>query len=406
MNKLVLITFLFIIACHSKKEKDTFETVNQGKLLNKHFFLSISYQKSLRDAAIIPITIEGKQKRFMIDTGSPMVISASLQKELQLPNLMNSTTEDSNGDATGLNIVRIAHLSIGELQFNDIPALVLDFNQMGTCDSIDGFIGSNLLRLLILQFNQPKQQIYIGDCIDSFKLAQGTSISDMSLNFEQSSPVININLNGFIDDSCLYDSGDGVLYTISKIKFDDYNKNGMFTNNIQAIGTGLAAQGIIGKKDNNLPAFVLHFDSISIGQISIKNIYCEPTHAARSRVGRGLWNYGLVTMDYLNRKFYFTPYQKELKAEEPLNFGFKYQEKDGKLKISIVWDESQASVCGLKPGLEIVQFGNFIPKDIPRCDWNIYLKKEEAGGDSIFIKYINEKGETIQCSLPKLGFKN
>lgn len=406
MNKLVLIVFLFFISCHSKRVADNFDTVNQGELMNKDFFFSLPYEKSPGNAAIIVITIEGKQKRFMVDTGSPMVISESLQKELHLPNLMNTQTEDSNGDATGLNIVRLAHLTIGQLQFKEIPALVLDFKQIGACDSIDGFIGSNLLRLLIIQFNQMEQNIYFGDHIDSFKLAQATSISNMSLNFEQSSPVININLNGAVNDSCLFDSGDGVLYTISKSKFDEFNKDSRFNKDIVATGTGLSAQGVVGEKKDNLPAFVLYFDSISIGQQSVKNVYTEPTYAPRSRVGRGLWNYGLVTMDYLHKKFYFTPNQKELSADDPSNFGFKYKEKNGKLKVAIVWDNSQAAVCGLKPGLEIVQFGNFIPAKIPPCNWNSYLKNEQAHADPIAVKYINETGDTIGCSLPKITFQN
>jgi predicted aspartyl protease len=406
MSKACIIFLLFSLSCQNKKVEPSFETMNEGELINKHFFFSLPYQNSSDSAAVISVTINGKKRRFMIDTGAPLVISKSLQEEIKFPVLMNTTTRDSNGDTTGVVIVKIPELFIGGLGFKNIPALILDFGlPVFSCDTIDGLIGSNLLRLLVIQFNKPEQKIYFADHIDSLKLAANTTSLNMSLNFEQSDPVIGIKLNNETMDSSLYDSGDKVLYTISKKRFDRLNKQRKFDNEIVATGTGVGGQGIVAKNTDSLPSFTIRFDSLSVGSQSIKNIYTEPNYDTRSRMGRGLWNYGLVTMDYTQKRFYFTPYKADLEVADPLHFGFKYQERNGKLVATVVWENTQAAGCGLKPGFEIIQFGNFIPTSVSKCEWSAICRKE-AQAKNITIKYLDGKGETKTCSLQQTKFQS
>src|SRR5690242_5049989 len=104
-----VIFFLLPFSCSpTNKEEKRFETMNAGELVNKHFFFSIPYEISSDSAAVITITMAGKPRRFMIDTGAPLVISESLQRELQFPILVKTVTKDSNGDTSGVEIVRVA----------------------------------------------------------------------------------------------------------------------------------------------------------------------------------------------------------------------------------------------------------------------------------------------------------
>ena len=195
-----------------------------------------------------------------------------------------------------------------------------------------------------------------------------------------------------------------ICLPIAKKKYDKENKGGYFNNKIIAKGTGLAAQGFIGKKAEGLETFILHINSLSIGSGTIKNIYVEPTQARQSRIGRGLWDYGVVTMDYPRHTFYFTPYAITPKSTIPINFGFRTQQNKSKLTVAIVWNNTQAYSCGLRPGMEIVQLGIFIPKNFTRCDWSKYLKKEQLGS-TVLIKFITDKGEIKKCLFKKIQMK-
>lgn len=403
IHKAITLPFLFCISCKSKKETSTFESMNEGYLINKEsFFFSIPFQNSSDSAAIVLVNINGKKKRFMIDTGAPLAISQALQKELQFPILLSTNLKDSNGDTARVEIVRTNNVSIGQLQFKDIPALILDFQQpVFSCDSIDGLIGSNLLRLLAIQFNKPEQKIYFSSNVDSFHFGKTTFSTEMELNKVQSDPVIKLGINQLVDDSTLYDSGDKTLYTISKFKLDSFIKKEVFINKIIATGTGVSSQGIVAKRKDTVKTCILKVDFLLLGKAAIKNIYTEPTPAIQSRMGRGLWNYGLVTLDYPQKQFYFTPYNKEQEMIPVSHYGFYYQERDGKLLVSVVWNNSKAFEYGLKPGCEIIQFGNFIPANVSKCEWPLHCKNE-AEASVILIKYINEKGEIKECNLKKI----
>jgi predicted aspartyl protease len=193
-------------------------------LVNKDFLTAIPYSHSSDSAAMIVISINRRRKQFMVDTGAPLVISRSLQDELSFPVLQSGTTIDSSGDSVRIEIVRVNELSIGPLLFKDIPSLVVDFNIPAfSCDTIDGIIGSNLLRMLVVQFNKAEQKIYFTSHVDSLHPPENTTSTELFLNPSQSEPAVAVRINSLVD-TVLYDSGDKTLYTISQEWYNE-NKN-------------------------------------------------------------------------------------------------------------------------------------------------------------------------------------
>lgn len=398
---LFVITWFCFLSCNGPKEPEL-KSLNEGRLLSPNFFFSLPYEETANGAAVITVGLNGKKYRFMIDTGAPLSLSKSLQKELNFPVLQDTQLRDANDDSTSVKIVRVQHLSIGAAQVEDVPALVLDLDSpLFACDKFDGLIGSNLLRLLIIQFNKPEKKILFGDNLDSFHLNASSTSLAMQLNDVQSDPWVAVRLNNVVTDTVLYDTGDGHLYNLSKTKFDGFNSSGSFSNTIVHKGTGVGSQGIAAANTNALPSLMVNIDSFGIGTTLIRNVITMQQYDSRSRMGRGLWDYGIMTMDYRHRKFYFTPHQPTAIFQAKPDFGFQYQERNGKFVATVVWEGTEAFRCGLKAGNEIIQMGNFVPKKVPLCNWQ-KLTEREVIGDALLIKYTNEKGETRQCSLHKL----
>ncbi|HTE34162.1 MAG TPA: aspartyl protease family protein [Chryseolinea sp.] len=404
----IFLPFLVVLmaSCHLKHKLAELKSMNEGHMEAAHFLFSIPYDNSSDSAAIIYVNINGKKRRFMIDTGAPLSISVALQAELKCPIAFKTTLRDSNGDTSGIEIVRVPELSIGDIKFREVPALVMDLAQpVFLCDSIDGLIGSNLLRSLAIQFNKPEQRIYFADNADSFAITGKSIMTSMRLDEAQSNPIIAVRINGLMTDSTLYDTGDKTLYTVSNLMLDSFSGKPEMNVSILATGKGTSGQGVVARFNNDFITRLARIDSINIGTRDIQNIYTEPTPDNISRMGRGLWNYGLVTLDYPGKNFYFTPFREKQVAATPGGFGFKYQERNNKLLVTVVWNNSSAFALGLRPGDEILKFGNFIPANISRCDWEASCA-HEAASPQLQLEYRTASGKTHECQLKRYDFDN
>lgn len=398
---------LFLIACkdHRRNEvTDDLKSMNEGRLLTKDFFITVPYRETPDGAAVIEVTVGGKKRRFMIDTGAPLSLSKSLQKELNPPVLQDVQLRDANGDTTAVKIVRVEALSIGEVQVEGVPALVLDLESpLFACEKLDGLIGSNLLRSFIIRFNKKEKRLSLGDRIDSFHVTAGTVSLAMQVNDVQSDPLIPVQIGAGITDTVLYDTGDGHFYNLSKSKFDAFNNGGRLSGTVLHKGIGVGSQGIIAANTNALPSMQVKIDRFAIGKAVVQNVVALQQYDTRSRAGRGLWEYGLVTMDYPGRRFYFTPHQTNETFNAEPDFGFQFQEREGKLLVTVVWGDTEAARCGLKPGDEVVQLGSFVPKNTPLCEWTQH-SCQQMQADTLQVRYRGQDEKTKTCVLARIQY--
>ena len=392
-----------ISSCAAPKQADDFKTMNQGELVNRQFLVTVPYTYSSDSAILIDVVIKKAHFKFMLDTGAPLAISKSLQKQLNFPLLSKNNLRDANGDATSVEIVATDDLTISGLQFSGVPALVLDFPPLPfECDHIDGLIGSNLLRFLIVKYNKQEQEIVFSDNIE--KIIPGADAISMPLYLDpvQSDPHIALTVDGKFIDTVLFDTGDKAMYRISKYIFDRFNNTGALIKKIAAEGTGISSGGIVAANTDSLTSFLYNAD-LSIGNATIQNILTEPNYSNQSRVGRGLFNYGLVTMDYPSGKFYFLPHQGAIQFQNEPGFGFQYGERNNQLLVTQVWKNTTAFECGLQPGNQILQLGSFVPSSHSRCEWEPNCRKEAKEG-FLNIKFMDREGSVKTCRLTKVVF--
>jgi hypothetical protein len=72
------------------------KTLNLGKASTKNYLSVVKFEK-LRDKLIVPVTIEGRQYRFLFDTGAPNIISQELDSILNLKQIGSIPTSDATG---------------------------------------------------------------------------------------------------------------------------------------------------------------------------------------------------------------------------------------------------------------------------------------------------------------------
>jgi hypothetical protein len=123
---------------------------------------------------------------------------------------------------------------------------------------------------------------------------------------------------------------------------------------------------------------------LKINNATFKNVIVETTYGNSSRIGAGLFDYGLVTLDYKNKKFYFEPFSTTNYDLKTKDWPFAPTIKDGKLVVGIVWGEIWRQV--IIPGDEIVEFNGKVYKDASICGIIASSHKTENTRTKLILK--------------------
>lgn len=343
---------------------------SQGKILKKGKVKTRNYLETLsfefeKNKIIIPVKIQDKTYRFLLDTGAPNIISKELMEAIQPKLVETLSTSDANNIRQDLKVVSLESIHLGSVEFNNFSALVfnLNGNDVFKCFGIDGFIGSNMLRHLIIQIDAKQKTLTITDKVKRLELNKQHS-KKIDLIGNQSSPYLKIGLEGIdsAQDLVLIDTGMGNLYDISK---DNYNqlKSKDIYNEIGS-SEGASSLSLFGEVSPNKQTRV-HLPKLTINNFEINNIITHTDQGNESKIGAELLNYGVMTLDYKNKRFYFESYNKSLEWNG--DFGFTQTLKNNKLVVGYVWDEDLKSK--IKYGDEILQINGVDVNAVNFCDF-------------------------------------
>jgi hypothetical protein len=308
-------------------------TLNQGGTQQKGYYTALRYE-NVSGKLIIKVTIRGKERRFILDTGAPNSISKAL---LNPKTLASIPVSDQSNKTDSMQVVLMEELSLGGISFEGVPTLVAENPVLFGCFGVDGLIGSNMLRNSIVRFSSVDSTIIITDDAGRLGLKEKYA-GELFLTPTQSNPYFWIELKNKkkARQQLLFDSGDNDLYSVSFQHFDLFRPYGIYQ--IDATGTGSNSWGLHGNAGDTLQ-YRLHVREMHIANGVLRDAPGQTTADNNSRIGSQLLEYGIVTVDYLHRKFYFEPFKKKTELAER-SFGFSPTLVDGKFVVGIVWDET------------------------------------------------------------------
>lgn len=339
------------------------QVFNSGTL-NKDYYTIFKYEL-VNEKIIIPVEIEGKSYRFILDTGAPTIISNNLSKQITTTQKDSLNITDANNIIQSLNLVSVPKLKIGGVIFNDTPALINkdDTNLIFDCFKVDGFIGSNLLRNSIIQILPQGQKIIITDDRKRLNLNRKNS-TKIEFVDKQSTPYIWVQLKGKkkVKEQLFIDTGMSGVYDMANAHFEIFQENDNF--GVKGFGTGIKGSGIFGAEKPDI-YYQLTVPELILGNLKFKNITTETTNDRNSRIGAKILEYGSVTLDYIDKRFYFNPFQNDLDLQEK-TYGFNPTIINGKLVVGTVWDETLKSQ--LKHGDQILNVNGIDFTNYNLCD--------------------------------------
>ena len=389
------IVLLFIILSVNTIYSQAY-TLNIGETKAKNYLEKIPFE-FVKEKIIIPVKIEGKIYRFILDTGAPNVISKEIYDLIKPKFLESLPITDVNEKEENLNVVLLEKLEIGNLIFEQTATLIYDINSnpLLKCFGVDGFIGSNMLRNSIVQIDKKKKTIFLTDNISNLSVNE-KDYNKIELSETQSTPYILINLKGKNQDKelVLIDTGDNALFDISKSHYDIFKEENIFKVLGESEGaSGVGAFGGASKHNH----FKLLLPSLEISGTVLKNVITETTDDHNSKIGSELLDYGILTIDFINKRLYFSANTSDKNAIKPF-FGFSRTLKDDKPVVGFVWDKDLRDK--IKYGDEIIAINHIELTESNFCDV-IYQIAEADEKNSISFRFRAIDGKITDLELEK-----
>jgi len=310
----------------------------------------------------VQVEIKGKLHKFLFDTGAPVALSDKLVAELQLTQLDKGRLIDANGNSNTTTTVRLDSIKLGDVTFTGIPALTL-FPDWYNCWNIDGVIGSNMLRKSVVKLVSDKHLIVITDQPDKLTLNKKHSVPLITnaKGNQQSDPQIEILLNGKVRLTLGFDTGDNTFLRFTDDLMDQLGKYKAYETIANGFGATLMGENGL---QANAEKHLLKIPLINIGSARFNNVVTQTNKGGIPGVGTKLLDYGDITLDFINGKFYFDA-KNEVNVIDEKQWPLQATFSNGKLIIGLVWQKGMDKV---KPGEQIIAVDDKDTSHLTLCD--------------------------------------
>lgn len=344
----------------------------------------------VRNKMIVKVKINDQKKRFIFDTGAISCISDITQSQMNNSVLDTTFLTDLSGIRKRILVVNVKQLILGTLTFENVPTAVINIESTGlvNCLNYDGIIGSNLLTNCIVHIDTERKHIILTDNINKLRLQ---SAFHSTLTFDnQGSPYVQLSLNDKIKFNALFDSGASDFISMSNEVFGKAFKNNLSKILNRGYGTGAIGAFGIEKADHKKRIVC---QNVKFGNAEITDFVAEVSDNSQNIIGMELADYGTVTIDYINKKFYFVANQKSQSYKHQKTLGFSFQPESNHYSIGTVWTGTKADKIGLKSGYQILKLGNLdISKRTQLLDCQLLLTKP-LNKPNVIITYKNNKNQ-------------
>ena len=366
---------------------------NQGSVNSKEYFEVIQYEFVL-GKIVIPVTINQKTYKFILDTGAPNIFSNTVLKENNLIVGDSINISDANNLNEAMKSAMVPQLKIGNLTFENQAGLVYNFENhiLLKCYGIDGIIGSNLFRKSILNINSQNQSITITNKIKQLKIENKPM--KMVLVNNQLSPYIELKFIGKnkkkASDMVLVDTGMDGLYDMSKRAFSIFEEHKIF--DLLSTSKGIGDIGIFGSgvaSEQNL----VQIETTLLNQYELKNVVTSTTSDNNSRIGLDFLKHGNLTFDFINKKFYFEPVNTVELDPRPK---FQTSLQNDKVVIGLIWDENLKKL--MNSGDEVMSIDQENISEMSLCDYLVY-KKNWKSKKKYNIKIKNKENNISEIEI-------
>ncbi len=265
----------------------------------------------------VEVMINGKKKRFIIDSGAPNLIDQKLQDEFGFKKLGSIGVNDVGGRTKNMIYVKVPELKMGGITVKNTVAIVGDFSKF-TCFGIDGIIGTNVMSHFDwkLDYSSKKAFLY-PDPILQEELEKFLGPIEMLPN-RQNSPYVEMAFQGGESKRTLIDLGSAG--SISIRKWEGFSSSGFLESGWIIGESSIGMHGSISDTAEYVYLNQISFDGIDAGPSMGK-----VTNSSDYSIGNGFLANFEVIMSWSAKAMYLRPVGEPLiqLPEKTLYLGYK-----------------------------------------------------------------------------------
>ncbi|KCZ89674.1 aspartyl protease family protein [Hyphomonas jannaschiana] len=303
----------------------------------------------------IMASLNGAEREFVFDTGSPSMISRALADELGLELVGQNRGRDANGAEVVTDVAIVDRLDIGGISFRSVPVLIHDFTAVDPdgCFIRDGVIGSEIFPGSAWRMDAGRQVLEIaGDAAllmpeDGAEPPVAGPLEDFGYPH---APVFRYSIGGF-EDRGLFDTGSSDSVTLfSQAAGNRQVKKAMVRGTLR---TGRGSEGISAGgagEETDLARFDL--EGMKIGEVDLGRQSGTLRQVPPSLLGLGILDNYRVTLDYPGGRILFE--LREEPARGRVHPGYALQETADGVRVLQLYKGSAAAKAGLKLHDEVV----------------------------------------------------
>lgn len=392
----LLILAVLLNSCAGAKIK---KLLSQGNIKQKHFKTTIPFEYTKTGHILLKATLNNEVYNFILDTGATTIISKELAEKLNVKPIGNSVIGDVNNIETTLDYVKINAIEIGGISFDNTIGSILDLKKgvLG-CLEVDGFIGANLMRHAVWDFNFQKQTITITDDETKINVPKNHSDSKMFIgDAYQVSLITKVNNNRVLNS--LVDLGNAGK---PKLTYTVFKKISNATKYVKGSGYNGGAFGAFENVSKKRTSYNVIAKIIAIDDAMI-NDEVMVVKDGDTNLGLSLFKNYRVIFNWKTRSFKMIKQQEKAKKSSLKTFGFTVLTENNKLYVDYLYNNTKASKV-LKLKDQILSINGKDYSFFNAQDWcKVIQKKVSLFGVNGVIKIkVLRNGEELEFKLDKV----
>lgn len=369
------------------------KAIRSGEIAQNQFIETVNIE--IRKGLIfLPVIIEGKEYRFLFDSGAPFSISNHLQNNHAFKIVSKGNIKDSDHNRKKVLWAKVDAINIGDVSFMKQTAFIGDFdaNPLYKCLKIDGIIGSNLIRHCNWTIDQKQKSLTLFNGIGEDNLKECITIpfkTDYQYNM-----FTDLNLGQATVKNVLVDYGSNGSIALNDDIFTTLKNRNIIGETL--IEKGMQQSGIVGKTVD-LRREIVYSDSVSIDSIYLKKVMLRTGKTVS--VGNRFLSRFKVTIDWNNKNLYLL---ETTKTPDSIRFsGFSLGSSGNQgIYVQSVVENSNAYNEGIRPNMKVLKIdGLDFESGNDFCD---YVSHEP--GDKMFLQLVDSTGHKIEYHIEKMIF--
>ncbi|HLP55790.1 MAG TPA: aspartyl protease family protein [Fluviicola sp.] len=349
MKKLgfILLSAIAVSGCGALKVA---KLLKQGDVEQPSFTAEIPFEMRM-GLVVVKVNINGKDYDFLVDTGAPNLVTKELAAELKLKSKAEQKAGDSQGKKDVLQFTEMPEMLIGGVHFIEMGAAIADLKRSNeiACLDVDGFVGANLMKEAVWQFDYDRKVITVADSISAFEIPA----SAFRIPFTpalSSTPLIDITYDGVADNKVTFDTGSNGHFNSSHGIYKSLKEKGKVTNSV--VGYGATSSGLYGVGDGD-SLYNLMITETKLGNLTIPEQVVAFDPGARTLGTKFLQHYRVI-IDWSIKEIILIP-TDDFVNNTYETFGIRPFYNEDRLEVRMVTLGSEADKAGIKLGDRILE---------------------------------------------------